>query len=221
MNNIEIIYKDDNFIVVEKPAGVPSQPDKTGDEDLLSTLERQFKNIWLLHRLDRPVGGLMVFALNEQAASEINKQINNGSFKKSYYAVSCGAAKSESGELRNYLVKNQRLNISAVSNKENRNAKEAVLKYSLIKTIENDKFGRLSLMDIELFTGRHHQIRVQMSYAGMPLWGDVKYNPAFKRGYYNVSPALYSHRIELINPDTKKKEVFEKTPQFEPFSLFI
>ncbi len=80
--NVNIIYKDNNFIIVEKPIGVPSQPDKTGDADLLSQLEKQFKEIWLLHRLDRPVGGLMVFALNEKTASEISKQINNGKIKK-------------------------------------------------------------------------------------------------------------------------------------------
>lgn len=218
--NIEIIYKDNNYIIVEKPAGIPSQPDKTGDEDLLSELEKQFKNIWLLHRLDRPVGGLMAFALNEKTAIEINKQINNGSFKKNYYAVSCGVPKSQNGELRNYLVKNQRLNISSVSNKENKNAKEAALRYSLMETVESGKFGKLSLIDIELLTGRHHQIRVQMSYAGLPLWGDVKYNQAFKRGYFSISPALYSHRIELINPDTNEKKIFEKSPDFEPFNLF-
>ena len=110
--------------------------------------------------------------------------------------------------------------MSAVSDKGNKNAKEAILDYRLIKTIEDDKFGTLSLLDIKLHTGRHHQIRVQTSHAGIPLWGDTKYNPDFKRGYFNISPALYSKRLEFIHPDTSKRVVFEKNPEFEPFSLF-
>lgn len=217
---VNIVYKDNNFIVVEKPVGVPTQPDKTGDDDLLSQLEKQFNNIWLLHRLDRPVGGLMVFALNDKTVSKINKQINNGLFKKSYFAVCCGIPKNNSGEMRDYLVKNQRLNMSTVTNRENKRAKEAVLEYTLINSITDKKLGVLSLLDINLYTGRHHQIRVQLANAGFPLWGDVKYNSVFKRGYYNVSPALYSHKIELVNPETEKIEIFEKTPDFEPFNLF-
>ncbi len=123
--------------------------------------------------------------------------------------------------MRDYLLKNQRLNISTVTNKGNKNAKEAILEYTLVKKIENKEFGQLALLDIKLYTGRHHQIRVQMANAGLPLWGDIKYNEDFKRGHYNVSPALYSHSIELINPDTKKVEIFEKIPRFEPFNLFI
>jgi len=218
---INIIYKDKNFIIVEKPVGVPCQPDKTGDLDLLSQLEKHFNSIWILHRLDRPVGGLMVFALNEKVAADISKQINNSIFKKYYYAVCCGVPNNETGELRDYIVKNQRLNISVVTNKGNKNAKQAVLEYRVIKTVENDKYGKLSLVEINLLTGRHHQIRVQMSNAGTPLWGDVKYNNLFKRGFYNVSPALYSHRVEFINSETNKREIFEKNPQLEPFNLFI
>lgn len=219
--NINIIYENNEFVIVEKPAGMPVQPDKTGDIDLLSELEKQFESVWLLHRLDRPVGGLMVFALNEKTASGISRQINNGTFKKKYYAVCCGVPKNNSGEMRNYLVKNQRLNISSVSNRGNKNAKEAVLKYELIGTAKHDKFGELSLVDINLLTGRHHQIRVQMSNAGIPLWGDVKYNPDFKRGYYDISPALYSYKVEFQNPLTGEKESYEKKPYSEPFNLFF
>ena len=217
---LNIIYSDKSIVIVEKPARVPSQPDKTGSEDLLTALEQKFGFAGLVHRLDRPVGGLMVFALNKRAEAFLSKQMNGGGFGKNYAAVCCGVPEKERGEMRDWLVKNQRLNISAVSNKGNKNAKEAVLDYTLIKTIEDEKYGPLSLLDIVLHTGRHHQIRVQTSHAGIPLWGDTKYNPAFKRGYYNISPALYSRRLEFIHPDTSKKVVFEKKPEFEPFSLF-
>ena len=218
---INVIYSDKSIAIVEKPAGVPSQPDKTGSEDLLTAMEKRFGYAGLVHRLDRPVGGLMVFALDKRAEAALSKQMSGEGFKKNYFAVCCGVPKQESGEMRDWLVKNQRLNISSVSNKGNKNAKEAVLKYSLIKTLDDGEFGRLSLLDIRLITGRHHQIRVQTAHAGIPLWGDTKYNPAFARGYYNINLALYSRRLEFIHPDTKKTVVFEKNPDFEPFSLFI
>lgn len=217
---LNIIYNDKSIAIIEKPAGVPSQPDKTGSEDLLSAVEKEFVYAGLVHRLDRPVGGLMVFALNKRAESFLAKQMNGGDFGKNYAAVCCGVPEKESGTMTDWLVKNQRLNMSTVSNKGNKNAKEAILEYRLIKTIDDDKFGTLSLLDIKLHTGRHHQIRVQMSHAGIPLWGDTKYNPDFKRGYFNISPALYSKRLEFIHPDTSKRVVFEKNPEFEPFSLF-
>ncbi len=218
---LNIIYSDKSIAVVEKPAGVPSQPDKTGSEDLLSAMEEIFGFAGLVHRLDRPVGGLMVFALNKKAETHLAKQMNSESFGKNYAAVCCGVPKDEKGIMRDWLVKNQRLNISSVSNKGNKNAKEAVLEYSLVKTVKDEKFGDLSLLDIKLMTGRHHQIRVQTSNAGIPLWGDTKYNPLFKRGYFNITLALYSKRLEFIHPDTLKTVVFEKNPEFMPFSLFI
>lgn len=218
---INVIYSDKSIAVVEKPSGVPSQPDKTGNEDLLTAVEEKFGYAGLIHRLDRPVGGLMVFALNKRAEAFLARQMNDGGFGKSYAAVCCGRPEKESGEMRDWLVKNQRLNISSVSNRGDKNAKEAVLEYRLIKAVDHEKYGQLSLLDIRLHTGRHHQIRVQTSHAGIPLWGDTKYNPAFRRGYFNISPALYSKRLEFIHPDTGERVVFEKNPDFEPFSLFI
>ena len=150
---LNIIYSDKSIVIVEKPAGVPSQPDKTGSEDLLTALEQKFGFAGLVHRLDRPVGGLMVFALNKRAEAFLSKQMNGGVFGKNYAAVCCGVPEKKRGEMRDWLVKNQRLNISTVSNKGNKNAKEAVLDYTLIKTIEDEKYGPLSLLDIVLHTG--------------------------------------------------------------------
>lgn len=219
--DINIIYEDKSFIIVEKPAGAPSQPDKTGDMDMLTYLEKKYKRVWLVHRLDRPVGGLMVFALNEKTAAYFSKQSVNGVLGKEYMAVCCGAFKKPEGELRNWLVKNQRLNISEVVNKnQNKNAKEAVLEYRCMKTIDTKDYGKLSLVYIKLNTGRHHQIRVQFSHAGLPLWGDTKYNPQFKRGFYGVKVALYAYRLTLIDPYKKTEMVFENKPCGMPFDLF-
>ena len=218
---INIIYEDKNLVVAEKPAGMPSQPDKTGDTDILTLLEKKYNKVWLVHRLDRPVGGLMVFALNEKTASYLGKQVLDGKLGKEYMAVCCGVPKNESGELRNWLVKNQRLNISEVVNgKINKNAKEAVLDYRLIKTVDTEKFGKLSLVYINLHTGRHHQIRVQFANAGTPLWGDTKYNPKFKRGFYGVNTALYAYRLTVVKPGEKTELILEKAPNSTPFDLF-
>ncbi len=219
--DINIIYSDKSIVVVEKPVGIPSQPDKTGDMDLQTMLAEKSGYAGVVHRLDRPVGGLMVYALNKNSEVFLSKEMAGEGFGKTYYAVCCGRPKADSGTLRDWLVKNQRLNISAVANKDSKNAKEAVLDYSVIKCIDDNEFGCLSLLEIILHTGRHHQIRVQTANAGIPLWGDTKYNPLFKRGYYNVSPALYSGKLEFIHPETKKKVSFEKKPEFPPFSLFI
>lgn len=218
--DLNIIYNDKSIVIVEKPAGVPAQPDKTGDMDLLTELNKKFGYVKVVHRLDRPVGGLMVYALNNKAESFLSKQMQNGSFGKTYYAVCCGEPNGKSGTLRDWLVKNQRLNISIVSNKGNKNAKEAILDYNVLNTVEDEKFGKLSLLEIVLHTGRHHQIRVQTSNSGFPLWGDTKYNETFKCGYYNVNIALYSSKIEFIHPETKNKITFKKKPEGVPFNLF-
>ena len=219
--DINIIYSDKSIAVVEKPAGIPSQPDKTGDNDMLTALNEKFGYAGIVHRLDRPVGGLMVYALNKRAEAFLSSEMSGGGFKKTYLAVCCGKPLAESGTLTDWMSKNQRTNTSAVVPKGTRGAKEAVLDYRLIKSIGDEKFGQLSLLEIELHTGRHHQIRVQCAHAGMPLWGDTKYNPDFGRGYYNVSPALYSARLEFIHPESKKTVAFEKKPENQPFSVFI
>ncbi len=217
---MNIIYNDKSIAVIEKPSGIPSQPDKTGDADIAGYVAEDFGYAGVVHRLDRPVSGLMVFALNKKAEAFLSAQMSERNFHKIYYAVCCGKPREDEKILKDMLVKNQRLNISTVADRGNRNAKEAVLKYKVLDAINDDKFGVLSLLEVELYTGRHHQIRVQLSNAGIPLWGDAKYNPAFGRGYHNVNIALYSERLEFIHPETKKTVGFEKKPDFMPFSLF-
>jgi hypothetical protein len=218
--DINIIYSDKSIAVVEKPVGVPSQADKTGDADLQSILSDKFRYAGLIHRLDRPVGGLMVFALNKKSETFLSKEMSGDGFSKIYYAVCCGKPKQNNGTLTDWIVKNQRQNISSVSSKDDKKAKKAVLDYRVIKSVEDERFGFLSLLEVKLYTGRHHQIRVQTSNAGFPLWGDTKYNESFKNER-NVSPALYSAKIEFLHPETRKKVMFEKIPETFPFSLFI
>jgi len=226
ITNIKIIFEDKNIIIVEKPQGIPTQSDKTNDESLLQAINTKTNNkTFLIHRLDRPVGGIMIFAKNEKSCNFISKQIQNKDFKKTYLAVVCGIPEKEEATLIDYIIKNERLNISKIVNKNNRGAKKAELSYKLIKTIKTSEYGFLSLLKIELKTGRHHQIRIQLSNACFPIWGDTKYNPDFgRKGKYKISfvnIALFSNSIQFINPTTNKAEQFTITPPNTfPFNLF-
>ena len=216
---MKILYEDAVMLAVVKPQGMPAQADKTGDLDLLSALEDYAKQpLGLLHRLDRPVGGVMLFAKEKKAEVFLAKEIQEHQLKKSYLAVLCGKLSAEEGELEDYLLKNARTNLSEVVSKERKGAKRAALRYRRIAERETE-FGVLTLAEIELETGRHHQIRVQTAHAGVPIWGDKKYNQNFlKRGKTDI--ALWSYRLEGLHPQTKEPFSFMAKPEKEPFSLF-
>ncbi len=174
---INIIYEDNHLLVVTKPANMPVCLDSSNDIDLLSKLKEYIKkkynkpgNVYLglVHRLDRPVEGIMVFAKTSKAASRLQEQIKNNNFQKTYYAVVNGIPK-KTGEFTDYLVKDEATNTSKVTNKDK--GKIAKLTYETINTIDN-----LSLVKINLLTGRHHQIRVEFSHHGYPFYGNQKYN---------------------------------------------
>jgi len=215
---INIIYEDNHLLVVEKPINIPIQKDNTNDIDLIAMLKDYRKKkenkpgeayLGLVHRLDRPVGGIMVFAKTSKAASRLSEQIRTNTFHKTYLAVTQGILPKE-GVLEDYLVKNEKENISYVTNKEK--GKYSKLEYKLLDTKDN-----LSLVRINLITGRSHQIRVQFSSRNHPLIGDSKYgdNPN------NISIALYAESITFNHPTTKEKLTFTlNKPNRYPFNIF-
>ena len=216
---INVIYEDNHLLVVEKPINIPGWVDESKDIDLLSILKSYLKNkynkpgnvyLGLVHRLDRPVGGVMVFAKTSKAASRLSKQVSEHSLKKTYYAVVCGKVKDKD-TLVDYLYKDTKKNISYVVDKAK--GKESILDYKLI--CYKDSY---SLVEINLKTGRSHQIRVQFSSRGFPLVGDAKYNKNHD-GKTNV--ALFAKRLEFIHPVSKEKLSFElELPKRYPFNLF-
>lgn len=227
--DINIFYEDNHIIVVDKPPKLPCQKDKTEDADLLSILqeklskEHNIKNpyIGLIHRLDRPVGGVILYAKTKFSTSNLSRQVQERSINKEYLAIICGNPEEKSGTLKDYLLKLKTINMSKVVNKDTKGSKEAILDYNIIETIETEEFGPLSLVRINLKTGRHHQIRVQLSHHKMPLWGDTKYNKTFtKRKEWNQI-ALWSHSLTFNHPKNNKELTFKSIPYNEyPWNLF-
>ena len=216
---MNILFEDKYMLAAVKPQGMPSQADKTGDADLLSQLQEYAEQeLGLLHRLDRPVGGVILFAKDKKAESILAKDLQEHKLNKRYLTVLCGKLPAEQGTLENYLLKNARTNLSEVVSKERKGAKKAVLHYTKIAEKETD-IGWVTLAEIKLETGRHHQIRVQTSHAGFPIWGDKKYHKNFpKRGKTEI--ALWSYKLEGIHPKTNEPFVLTAKPEKEPFSLF-
>lgn len=216
---INILYEDNHLLVVEKPVNMPVCEDKSLDLDLLSTLKRYIKikynkpgevYLGLVHRLDRPVGGVMVFAKTSKAAGRLSKQVVEHQLEKTYLAVVCGKT-PDSGNCFDYLVKDGKKNQSYVTDKEH--GKEAKLSYKRL-----GYQGGFSLVEIHLETGRSHQIRVQFAARGFPLVGDAKYNRNHD-GKTNV--ALFAKRLSFQHPVSKERLVFElEMPKRYPFSLF-
>ena len=214
MQNLKVIYEDNHIIVVEKKPNIPSQSDKTGDIDMLTIVKEYIKekynkpgNVYLglVHRLDRPVGGIMIFAKTSKSASRLSNQVREKIFKKEYLAVVDGKPEPKSGTLEDYLYKDERNNISKVVKKEKKNAKLAKLDYELVKYNE---MKNLSLLKINLHTGRHHQIRVQLSNFGHSIYGDQKYG---KRGK-GKQIALWAYELTIQHPVSKEEMTFRCFP---------
>jgi len=216
---INIIYEDNHLLVVEKPINIPVQADNSKDLDLLTILKTYLKekynkpgNVYLglVHRLDRPVGGIMIFAKTSKAASRLSNQVREKKLNKIYYAIVENKIKTKD-TLKDYLLKDTKTNITKVTTKNL--GKEAILNYELIKTIDN-----LNLVKINLITGRSHQIRVQFSSRNNPLYGDQKYN---KNAIPNTSIALFAKILSFEHPTTKEKLTFEiDLPKRYPFNIF-
>jgi len=215
---LNILYEDNHLLVVEKPANIPVQEDSSKDIDMLTILKNYRKTnenkpgeayIGLVHRLDRPVSGVMVFAKTSKAASRLSDQIRQNTFNKTYLAVVNGTLPSK-GTFEDYLIKNEKENKSYITTKDK--GKYSCLKYELISTKDN-----LSLVKINLITGRSHQIRLQFSSRNHPLIGDSKYgnNPN------NIDIALFAKSITFNHPTTKERLTFTlDMPKRYPFNIF-
>ena len=214
MNKLNVLYEDNHLIVVEKKPNVLSQSDITGDLDLLTMVKSYVKEkynkpgnvyIGLVHRLDRPVGGVMVFARTSKAAKRLNEQIKNHEFNKTYVAVLDGILKKEKDELVNYLYKDSKTGKSKIVDKDFTGGKLSKLNYEVLGYYD-DK----TIVKINLITGRHHQIRLQFKYLGYPLYGDQLYG-----NKNNEQIKLYAYKLEFNHPVSKEKLTFKLLPKWK------
>ena len=222
MKQLKVLYEDNHIIVVEKPPNIPSQGDKTNDENMLDIIKRYIKEkynkpgnvyVGLVHRLDRPVGGVMVFAKTSKAASRLSEQVRNKIFKKEYLAIVDGKLENKLGTLEDYLLKNEKNNMSKVVPENTKNAKYAKLDYEVLKY---DSDINLSVLKVLLHTGRHHQIRVQLANSGHSICGDQKYGT---RGR-GKQISLWAYSLTIVHPITKEEMKFEDVPEkIGPWSI--
>lgn len=213
---LNVIYEDNHIIVVEKPAGIPTQADISGDVDMYTLVKEYIRKkynkpgnvfVGIVHRLDRPVGGIMVFARTSKGASRLSEEIRNRNFKKTYWAVVSGLLKEKKGTLENYLLKDESKNKSFVVSKDTKGAKIARLDYEVIS--ENKK-DNTSVVKVELHTGRHHQIRLQFASIGHPLVGDSKYGK--DNGKSNVK--LWAYKLSFKHPTRDEIMEFKLEPKW-------
>lgn len=252
--NLDILYEDNDIIVCHKAPGVSSQQERSYDPDMVSMLMNHFtktgiKNpyVGVVHRLDKPVAGVIIYGKTKAATLSLSKQITERNCTKNYNAILCGDVRKlftssnvlfqeNICTLNDYLLRDAKTNTSMVVDKNdkkyanNKEVKKSTLRFSLKDTItlskdsplynENSPFDNiLSLVDIELLTGRHHQIRVQFSNAGFPLWGDLKYSPFSKECNQRKGVALCSYSLKITHPTTKKEMTFSVTPSNSIFKL--
>lgn len=221
---IPVLFEDNHLLIVVKPVNMPTQEDESKDPDLLTALKTDLKvrygkpgNVFLglVHRLDRPVGGAMVFAKTSKAASRLSDAVRTRSFGKRYLAIVHGAPKEPSGRLVHYLLKDGRTNtVQAVPKGSHPDAKEAILDYTVLGTADG-----LTLVRVELLTGRSHQIRVQMAAIGCPLYGDQKYGAALNKPGQQI--ALWSAYLSFEHPVQREQVEFHCPPPLQhPWTLW-
>lgn len=215
MQDLKVLYEDNHIIVVEKKPNIPSQGDKTNDIDMLTIVKQYIKEkynkpgdvyLGLIHRLDRPVGGVMVFARTSKAAARLSEEVRNKVFKKKYLTIVDGRFEKRTDTLEDYLLKNEKNNLSKVVKEGTKNAKLASLDYEELTYNEETN---LSVLKINLHTGRHHQIRVQLSSRGHSIYGDQKYG---SRGR-GKQIALWAYSLKVVHPITKEEMTFECFPE--------
>jgi 23S rRNA pseudouridine1911/1915/1917 synthase len=216
--NLNILYEDNHIIVVVKEPNILSQEDNSKDSDMLSIIKSYIKEkynkpgnvfLGLVHRLDRPVGGVMVFARTSKAASRLSDEIRNNQFKKKYLAVVHGKLDNKHDTIKNYLIKDMETNSSKIVPDNTKDAKEAILEYDVINYDEDKD---LSLLDINLITGRHHQIRVQLAGINHPILGDQRYGSIDEK---KVQIYLWAYLISFKHPVKDDILTFEYKPDWK------
>ena len=214
--NLQVLFEDNHIIIVNKRAGDITQGDKTGDKPLSDVVKEYVKDkynkpglvfIGTVHRLDRPTSGIVIFARTSKALERLNKMLREKTIKKTYWALVKNAPKVTTDTLTNFLKKDTKKNKSFVYKKEIEGSKKAILHYNIIKKLEN-----YFLIEIDLETGRHHQIRTQLSYIGSAIKGDLKYG--FPRSNKDGSISLHARKIKFIHPVSKEEIVITaRTPK--------
>lgn len=212
---MEILYEDNHIIVVSKPQGVPSQPDESGDLDMLTMVKQYIKTkynkpgeafVGLVHRLDRPTGGAMVFAKTSKAASRLSEQMRDGEFDKTYFAVTLSRPRDAKGTIVSYLKKDEKTNMAKLVPQTTTGAKRAELTYEML---EYNSETNHALLKIKLGSGRGHQIRVQLKSIKCPIYGDQKYGG---EDMPKVMLNLFAVQLAFLHPVTKEKLVFRVYP---------
>ncbi|WP_299669218.1 RluA family pseudouridine synthase [uncultured Polaribacter sp.] len=205
--NLQVLFEDNHIIIVNKRAGDLTQGDKTGDKPLSDVVKEYVKDkykkpgnvfIGTVHRLDRPTSGIVIFARTSKALERLNKMLREKTIKKTYWALIKSIPKKSSDTLDHFLKKDTKKNKSFVYKKEIEGSKKAILHYKIIKKLEN-----YSLVEIDLETGRHHQIRTQLSHIGSPIKGDLKYG--FPRSNKDGSISLHARKINFTHPVSKEE----------------
>lgn len=214
--NLQVLFEDNHIIIVNKRAGDLTQGDKTGDKPLSDVVKEYVKDkynkpglvfIGTVHRLDRPTSGIVIFARTSKALERLNKMLREKTIHKTYWALVKNAPKKTSDTLVNFLKKDTKKNKSFVYKKEIEGSKNAILHYTVIKKLEN-----YFLIEIDLETGRHHQIRTQLSYIGSAIKGDLKYG--FPRSNKDGSISLHARKIKFIHPVSKEEiQITARTPE--------
>jgi 23S rRNA pseudouridine1911/1915/1917 synthase len=222
---MRVVYEDNHIIIVSKESGEIVQGDKTGDVPLSEMVKQYIKEkyakpgavfLGVVHRLDRPVSGLVVFARTSKALERLNRMFAQGEVHKTYWAITQNMPAEPEGTLEHWLTRNEQQNKSYASDREKPGSKRAILKYKVISQSE-----RYNLLEVNLLTGRHHQIRCQLAAMGCPIKGDLKYGA--RRSNPDGSISLLSRRVEFVHPVSKQTIVVEAPlpddPLWKAFSL--
>ncbi len=216
MNKINVLFEDNHIIVVNKPSGVLSQKDDTGDDSILEMVKAYIKEkynkpynvfLGLVHRLDRPASGVMVLAKTSKALTRLNNSLRDKGFEKKYYAIVEGMPQQSSGQLRHHIKKDKAKNRVKLYDVPTKGAKEAILNYNVLY-----REGNYSLIDVDLITGRPHQIRSQLAQISVPIVGDLKYNSKVR--VEDKSICLHCYRLKIMHPVKKEFMIFNGLPDF-------